>query len=97
MATGRERLKVSRHTKLWMGSINLRFLCKNLSLHVEKNGIKKECVNLLCASVPGDDCGLFLDAGSYFVQLVGGRISLNLWESSRSRFTESQNCYLLLF
>lgn len=27
-----------------------------------KRGIKKESVNLLCESVPEDDCGLFLDA-----------------------------------
>lgn len=91
MATGRERLKVSRHTKLWMGSINLRFLCRNLSL--QKDGDKrkkkrKESVNILCESVPEDDCGLFLDVGksimfgfqgSYFLQLVGGRICQDLW------------------
>lgn len=86
MATGRERLKVSRHTKLWMGSINRRFLCRNFSLNVEEKkrgeGIKKESVNLPCESVPEDDCGLFLDAaksimfriqGSYFMPFVGGK------------------------
>lgn len=66
---------------------------------------KKECASLT-EPVPEDDCGLFLDAvksimfsfqGSYFVQLVGGRIGLNLWDSSSSGFTQSQKCCFLLF
>lgn len=61
---------------------------------VKKEGMKEERVNLPCESVPEDDCDLFLDAvksivfrfqGSCFVQLVGGRRGLNLWESSGLR------------
>lgn len=40
---------------------------------------------------------MFRFKGSYFVQSVGVRSSLNLWESSSSRFTESQKGHLLLF
>lgn len=36
MATGSERPKVTRHTTLWMGSNNLRLLCRNRSLDSDK-------------------------------------------------------------
>lgn len=45
MATGSERPKVTRHTTLWMGSNNLRFLCRNRSLQVKKAIKGNVCVD----------------------------------------------------
>lgn len=40
---------------------------------------KKNCVNLLRASVPGDDCGLFLDAGKASCSDLREAILYNWW------------------
>ena len=104
MATGRERPKVTRHTMPWMGSNNLRFRCRNCSLHKSRQVIKGSVS--LCGSIP-NDCKLqsqevFLDLEenivytfwwSCFTQLVGGRFFC-LCESLNCGSNESRCLYL---
>lgn len=106
MATGRERPKVTRHTRLWMGSNNLRLLCRNRSLTQVKIVIKRN-VSLLCGSISDDYCkarsyfwiwrkDMVQIWGSYFPQLVGVKW-ICLCEGSSSGFNESDCTYPLLF
>lgn len=109
MATGSDRPKVTRHTTLWMGSNNLRWLCRNRSLHESRQGLKKNtkrqtwafCVDRSRATAASYSWirkkkPHVRIRGSYFPQLVGGRF-ICLRQSPSSLFNESDWTYPLLF